>query len=44
MQKQKGKVAVVGNSHCGKSSLVQLSANNNYLKDYNMTQGAEMHS
>lgn len=44
MQKQKGKVAVVGNSHSGKSSLVQLSANNNFLKDYNMTQGAEMHS
>ena len=44
MQKQKGKVAVVGNSHSGKSALVQLFTGGNFLKDYNMTQGAEMHS
>lgn len=46
MKKVKAKVLVVGSPASGKTSLVQLYVSNgqNFLKDYNMTQAAEVSS
>ncbi|EGR28373.1 ras oncogene family 4 protein, putative [Ichthyophthirius multifiliis] len=46
MKKVKAKVVVAGSPACGKTSLLQMYTSNgqNFLKDYNMTQGAEVSS